>query len=656
MPEPGDDGASWGIRSAPARITLIYLLAGVLWIALSDRILNAVVQDPWAATWLQTAKGWTYVLATGTLLFVLVRRYAVHVERLMIDLMASEARYRRVIETTPNILRTSSFPALDTLFMSPAVTSVLGFEPSAFLVDRSLWRNQIHEDDRDRVLREMREQLNIDGAFSVQYRIRHSDGTTVRWVHEQGERDTDPNHPGHIVASAVTDVTRHRDAEQKADYLSNHDPLTGLLNQRAIHLLLGSLIPMAARRDSPLACLSIGIDRFRHINSTYGRHTGDEVLVRLAQKLNDTIRASDAVAHLQEPVVGRIGGDRFVVVMPDTDLAAAKLAAARLLEPLNLTQLTVGEQRVPITLKAGIVGYPVHGTDPATLISHAEEALDAAREPGAAAIRVLDLEKHRQETEAMRLLEHLHAALDEDRLVVHFQPILHIGQRKVHHVEALVRMEGADGSLTPPGPMIAVAERFGLIHQVDARVLDIVLAYLGHRDEHHDGVSVAVNLSGANINDPEFLQRIRRRLDETGVNPAHLIFEITETAAIADLHQAQAFMQATRALGCRFALDDFGIGFTSFSHLRTLPLDFVKIDGSFVRNIHKSRGDRGVVQAITQVVKAYDKSVIAEFVENAQILSLLAKMGVDYAQGFHIGKPIALTRDQFLHGDWCKSA
>jgi EAL domain-containing protein (putative c-di-GMP-specific phosphodiesterase class I) len=220
----------------------------------------------------------------------------------------------------------------------------------------------------------------------------------------------------------------------------------------------------------------------------------------------------------------------------------------------------------------------------------------------------------------------------------------------VHHYEVLVRMREPDGTLVPPTKFIPIAERFGVIDRIDYQVLEMAIDYLRRLGGTRPDICLAVNLSGVHVGDTRLLAWLRKRLEEGAVDGARLIFEITETAAVEDLQQARVLMDSLRALGCRFALDDFGIGFTSFIHLRALPVDLIKIDGSFIRDLDTSPEDQALVQAITKVAKAYHKEVVAECVENERVLALLRRYEVDYAQGFHIGRPVAMPPEQAVGG------
>ncbi len=621
------------------KIALIYSVVGILWILFSDQLLLRSVPDPNTLTYLQTFKGWLYILATSVLLYVLIRRYAGSLTRLMGRLRISEERIRHLVDSVPDILYTARLPDFEVTFISPAVTAALGFTPEDFAANPYLLQDQLHDDDRHRVLSEIRLASTRLKTFTVEYRTWHKDGKTVRWFRDSGNVHEDENHRIASISGAMSDITERKETETRTAYMANHDSLTGLLNQRGLVLVLESFMALARRRRQEMTCLILGIDGFGHINDAYGRRTGDDLLVQIGHFLERTLRASDTISHAGDHVIARVGGNRFLMVLPDTRLKGAQALGERVLKELVQLKIPAGTEYIRVTGKVGIAGFPAHAEEADSLLSHAETALKRARSEGAKPIHVFDNAEREEDTQALRCVEAIHSALEEKRFMLHFQPIMHIPSGELRHYEVLVRMQAPDGRLIPPGQFIEVAERFGMINQIDYRVLEMAFEHLKKLARHRRRITLSVNLSGAHFGDTHLLQWLERKFTNSGIDTRNLILEITETAAVRDMQKARNLMQSLKALGYRFALDDFGIGFTSFSHLRTLPVDIVKIDGSFVRNLHTSREDRGLVQAIINVARTFNKEVVAEFVENGEILKILQRFGVDYAQGFHIGRP-----------------
>jgi EAL domain-containing protein (putative c-di-GMP-specific phosphodiesterase class I)/DNA-binding response OmpR family regulator len=246
--------------------------------------------------------------------------------------------------------------------------------------------------------------------------------------------------------------------------------------------------------------------------------------------------------------------------------------------------------------------------------------------------------------ERLAWVERTREALEQDRLVLFYQPILHLRSDRISHHEALLRMVGRDGEVIPPGAFLPLAEKSGMIRQIDRWVVRrAIQAVAEHRREGRE-LSVAVNLSGRCFRDVELLERIQEDLEAAGADPSSIAFEITETEIIAGMEEAAEFMKALKEMGCRFALDDFGVGFSSLDYLRRLPADYVKIDGSFIRDLPRRDVDQRLVRSIVEMARALNKLTIAEFVGDAETLRLLREYGVDYAQGYHVGRPAAEPR------------
>lgn len=441
-----------------------------------------------------------------------------------------------------------------------------------------------------------------------------------------------------LLVLTLQDVSAQRRAEDHARYLVDHDPLTGLLNQQGALLILENLIDRAARSERPVCCIMLRLDRFAQINEQYGRSTGDALLTAAANHLSASVRQGDAISRQPESLLARAGGDRFMIILADTDADGGRIACERIMSGMRNVSVESAMGTVRCDSHAGIACHPRHGAGAAELVSHAEIALLAAREERVR--RIVEFSQDLQTTHhaESRILQMLFDAIDEDRFLLHFQPVLNLADGSVRHYEALVRIASPAGGLIMPGEFIPTAERHGLIALIDYIVLHRAFSHLaGTRDG--DDFSLAVNISAAHFGDRELLDWLETVFAENVVAPRQLTFEITETAALHNIAMARDFMEPLHELGCRFALDDFGVGFSSFEYLRLLPVDFVKIDGSFIRNLPNSAEDRAIARAITEVAHATGRQVIAEFVESAQHLELLTDMGVDFAQGYHIGRP-----------------
>jgi diguanylate cyclase (GGDEF)-like protein len=458
--------------------------------------------------------------------------------------------------------------------------------------------------------------------------VRHS----ISWIHSRLPGKRKPGVP--IILSVGLDITDRKEAENRLSWLANHDPLTGLYNRRYFQNAFEDLLSMGRRYQHSVALLFFDLDQFKYVNDTSGHQAGDAMLRVVAEKLGQVTRATDLLA--------RLGGDEFAVVIPEADITGAVQLAEKILESLKLISIPTKGRSHRISASIGIVMYPDHGSTVQDLMSNADLSMYQAKESGRDRwhLFALDDQIREQMTERLAWKDKIEQALANSAFQLYYQPILDIKSKCISHYEVLLRMRDADGKIAMPSDFIPVAERTGLIHSIDRFVLREAISQLA-KISKSTGMefNFSINLSGRVVDDPELLPLLQQLLKLSGVNAHNLVFELTETATLANMASAEQLMRELRNLGCRFAMDDFGVGFSSFYYLRELPLDIVKIDGSFIRSLPTSPEDRVFVKALTEMASGLHKMTVAEFVEDAETLELLTEIGVDYAQGYYIGKP-----------------
>lgn len=421
------------------------------------------------------------------------------------------------------------------------------------------------------------------------------------------------------------------EAEQNLVWLADHDPLTNLFNRRRFQEVFDRILAVSVRYQRPGALLFLDLDQFKFVNDLSGHQAGDALLLLVASTLRDAIRHSDVLA--------RLGGDEFALVLPEAGSEEAIYMANKLQHDLQQVDFSANGRIHKVSCSVGITLFPSHGGVSTDLLANADMAMYQAKEAGGSRWHLYSPDELAKELLASRAKwrERISQALLDDAFELHFQPIFNIRTARVTHFETLVRMRDNAGELVFPDHFIPVAEQSGQILEIDRWVIRKVIARL--RSEV--GVSLAVNLSGRVLDDPSLPGWFHEQLQTSRIDPSRLIVEITETAAVANVQDAIAFMRQIKSLGCRFALDDFGSGFSSFAYLKQLPVDIVKIDGSFIHNLATSDEDQLFVKALTDVAKGLGKRTVAEFVEDAETLALLREFGVDFAQGYHIGRPVA---------------
>lgn len=428
------------------------------------------------------------------------------------------------------------------------------------------------------------------------------------------------------------EIAERQRSEERLRYLATHDKLTNTPNRYYLEEELGKLIAQADESNSS-ALLFMDIDNFKVVNDTYGHTFGDQLIVGVTQLFQGELSETDLLA--------RLSGDQFAVVLHHADLDKADKFAEKFRRIMDEGELCINTQKVCLNLTVSIGVVIIDGMlDVQELLSYADTALYAAKEEGKNRILIIESAKDKDRlSETNKMVAQIKAALKEHRFQLHFQPVYNL-EAGIAHYEALIRLRAEEGNLLYPNSFIPVAERVGLMSQIDRWVVTTVLAML---KKNQDAPKLFVNLSGMSLGDKALLSFIEAGIRESGIAAERIGFEITETTAVKDLAQAERWIIRLKALGCSFALDDFGVGFSSFSYLSTLPVDYLKIDGSFVREVATNPKQLALVQAMNAVAHTLGKKTIAEFVENETIVNLLKEIGVDCGQGYYFGKPAPLS-------------
>jgi diguanylate cyclase (GGDEF)-like protein/PAS domain S-box-containing protein len=515
-------------------------------------------------------------------------------------------------------------------YTSHKVTNLLGYRPEQVIGARAFELMVPEDSERlERLFQQVREVRQP--FYGFEYRARDMHGTLVT-LETNGSPIFAPDGALLGYRGVTRDISRRKEDEHRLLYLAEHDALTGLASRQNFLDLLDDEIRLATSSKLSLALLFVDLDDFKLINDTHGHLAGDGLLRVVADILR--ANAGDGCP------VARLGGDEFGVVLRGGDAAYAARLGQRLLEAIGTAPLAVGSSAVRLTASIGIAIHPEGGTSAETLLAHADIAMSHAKSQGHHRCHVYqaadgDLESMRHTVNWQTVL---HEALAEDRLLLEFQPLRRVSAPdETRMFEALVRVSDRDGDLHSAVRFIDTAEYTGQIAEIDKRVLAHILKVLA--DPRTRDCRIAMNVSGRSLGTPGFTEHFARELAAHRVDPKHLVFELTETAAIAEMARARNFIGDMKRHGYRFALDDFGVGFSSFSYLKHLPVDMLKIDGAFVRHLDRNREDQIFVRAIVQVARELGIETVAEFVESREVFDLLTDIGVDYVQGFFIGTP-----------------
>jgi diguanylate cyclase (GGDEF)-like protein/PAS domain S-box-containing protein len=526
------------------------------------------------------------------------------------------------------------------LAVNRAMSSITGYSEQE-LLDSSLDEITVPEDrqlDSAQRRRLLRGKLD---SYTVEKRFVHHEGHEI-WAQFSLSLAQEHERAASYGILQMQDISERRRFEQRLRYLADHDALTGLANRRRFRGELEQQIAFYARYGGQGAVLIIDVDRFKSVNDTAGHKAGDDVIRQIAELLRARARISDAVA--------RLSGDEFAVLLPQTDREGALHFAEDLRREVRLQTANSAVKPVTVSIGAAMFGGETEdGGEPALVAADLAmyEAKEAGRdrvvlveEPGAATAR----RKTGISTSAR-----IRDALVRDRLVLYQQPIIDLHSGRADRHELLLRIADEDGEMVPAGRFIQTAEQFGMVQELDRWVVGEAIAMLneayeaGNGDGARPGFGLHINLSGSSITDAAVLEYIERSFDTSDAYPGAITFEITETAAIRNFETAAAFADRLSEFGCSIAIDDYGVGFGPFYYLKHMPFDMIKIDGDFIRDLPRNDADQLTVKAIVDIARGLGKKTIAEFVEEPETVRLLRELGVDMAQGFHLGKPVAVA-------------
>ncbi len=547
-------------------------------------------------------------------------------------LSEANERFRRAFENAPIGMAVTDLDGRY-LEVNSALCAITGY--SARQLTARTFMDITHRDDVAAGIAAT--QSMFEGASSIfvtEKRYVRPDGDPV-WVALTATVVRDSDGAPLQYLTQVQDVTERRRFERELRHLADHDPLTGLFNRRRFEQELDRHVTEVARYGPRGALLVLDLDHFKYVNDALGHHAGDELILSVAAILRARLRDSDILA--------RLGGDEFAVLLPTAVPDEAEHVADELLRAVREeTGLDGAGRRAGVTTSIGIASFRGADMTGEELLIEADLAMYDAKEAGRDRFAVVSPAAQRPDRIKARVswLERIRCALDEDRFVIYAQPIRDLRTGEISQQELLVRMLGDGNELIPPGAFLPLAERFGLAPAIDRWVAARAIELLAADPTGHQALEV--NLSGPSLNDAELLTLIETEVRSNNIDPRRLIFEITETAAVANIPLARRFAERLMQLGCRFALDDFGAGFGSFYYLKHLPFDYLKIDGEFVSGCLGSRTDQLIIESVVRIARGLGKETIAEFVSDPQLEAYLRSQGVDHAQGFHIGRPLPI--------------
>jgi diguanylate cyclase (GGDEF)-like protein/PAS domain S-box-containing protein len=472
-------------------------------------------------------------------------------------------------------------------------------------------------------------------SYEIETRCIHAERHVV-WVLVTASLVCDDSGKPVYCIRQIQDIQERKQFAGHLEYLADHDALTGLFNRRRFVRELSRQMSYAGRYGEGGAVLFLDLDNFKDVNDTLGHQAGDELIASLAHLLGARLRETDIFA--------RLGGDEFAVLLPRVGTDEAEAVAHDLMQTVRKNRPPGTGRPMPLTVSVGIAPFHAGGAVTADdLLIEADLAMYNAKETGRDRFTFASPEQQARMEDRLTWTERIRKALDEDLFVLYCQPILDLRSNEISQYELLLRMPGTSGELLLPASFLYTAERFDLIRGIDRWVMSRAIQLIADERRAGRDLRLEVNVSGRSVADPELPGFIVEQLEAASVDPAQLILEVTETAAIGNMDEARRFVARLTDIGCCFALDDFGAGFGSFYYLKYLSLDYLKIDGEFIRNLPASTTDQLILRSIVQMANGLGKKTIAEFVGNQESLQLLREHGVQYAQGYYIGRPRPLS-------------
>jgi diguanylate cyclase (GGDEF)-like protein/PAS domain S-box-containing protein/excisionase family DNA binding protein len=554
------------------------------------------------------------------------RRTLKEKRRIIQLLLESESRYRDLVETSHDLIWTTDALGRFT-YLNNACVDLFGLRPKDLLGGCFFeYEARPQHVSNRRFLSALRKSGEVKNYLT---HLISTDGSD-RWVGINARVTHDDE--GRIVGLRGTarNVTEQHRAALEIERLATHDVLTGLPNRVSLQKTLEAALAEGEKGSVTL----LDVDHFKYINDNFGHRTGDQLLIAIGGLLKDMVKDEGIE-------VFRLGGDEFAMHLPNALRSEGAEVGERMLSALRRYKFPVPGHGCLSTLtgSVGVATYPFHGADVPTLLANVDIAMYQAKDNGRNRVRLHDQNPNdlRSTHKRVHWARELREILDDNRVVLYSQPVIRLADQTTIHHEILMRVVDRSGGIVPPGEFLEVAESLGMAQELDLRVVskvvDVLKGYRGRKTRYF------VNLSRTSISDPHWVRRFHNMLAAAPIDHSQLVFEITETAAMSSVDVTQEFIAQMKHLNCRFALDDFGAGFSSFYFLKRFEVDYLKIDGSFVRELASDSASRLFVRALCDVARGLNKQVIAEWVEDKAVMAILMEMGVQYGQGFLFAHP-----------------
>ncbi|AGA68329.1 PAS domain S-box/diguanylate cyclase (GGDEF) domain-containing protein [Desulfitobacterium dichloroeliminans LMG P-21439] len=626
------------------KITLIYGLVGMLWILFSDELTRRVAGSMEVYQQMQTYKGVVYVFLTMLLLFFLVcirmnlfklaiKELADSIHELKQHrnaLALSEQRLELAVEGSDCgiwdwNLEHSSY------YFSSKYTEILGYEEGEVNFTYDTWLYLLHPDDRDETLKAVDDYLQSEsGSLEIMYRMKRKTEDYI-WILCKARAIHDDHHKVIRLAGTHTDITKKKHLENKLHASAYYDSLTGLPNRFFFEEKINELI--SGSRAEKFTLLYMDIDNFKNINDSVGHASGDLFVKHIADRIKQHTSPADFVA--------RLGGDEFAIIYKGMNQEEEIARTVQDLQNSLRKPWTVDNHEFFISTSIGIALYPEHGEDLASIFKNVDIALYLVKKNGKDNYRFYSLEAQNKMLEQIALINYLRHAIEYNEFQLLYQPIINMTDESLIGAEALIRWTHPKLGFISPSEFIPLAEETGLIYDIEKWVIKTALRQKKQwLESQYPDVKISINLSGKSLTCVEMIEEVKTLLRETGLKANSVQFEVTETSLMKDLETSIRNLKEIKAMGIEIALDDFGTGYSSLTYLKKLPIDVVKLDIDFIKNIASAEHDCLIVKHMIHLIHDLNLQVVAEGIEEAEQSAILKTMACDYGQGYFYSRPV----------------
>ncbi|MES2355271.1 MAG: EAL domain-containing protein [Pseudomonadota bacterium] len=566
-------------------------------------------------------------------------RYVLRASSAVLDLAKSQA-------SLANAQRIAALGSWDwnlldgKIIWSDEIYRICGFTAGQTMSDLSAFLNTVHSEDREQLKQSIADAVKDCTSFGIDHRIVLSDGSE-RIVHAHGEPTIDETGKVVRLAGTLQDITERRRAEEQIRYLAFFDSLTGLPNRQWFKEVFNHAEVRAKRSGAKMAILCLGLDRFKLVNDTLGHNVGDRLLQEVTKRLRGCLRNSDPVAMRDGNDVARLGGDEFTVLLNDVhNVQDINKLAHRILDAM-IPIFNFDDYEITVTASVGVAVYPDDGIEFDDLLKNADSAMDHAKRQGRSEVQFYTESINTTALEKLQLENRLRKAVERNEFELHYQPKVDLKNGNISGVEALIRWRDPEVGMISPARFIPVAEETGLIMPIGEWVLKTACAQIkAWHQAGYTGLTMAVNISARQFRQQNIPQLVRQTLGETELDPSCLELELTESVLMHDHQAVVEILRELKKIGVLLSLDDFGTGYSSLSYLRRFPIDIVKVDQAFVRDLTNSPGDASLAKAIIAMAHSLNMKTIAEGVETQGQLAFLSEHQCDAIQGYYFSRPV----------------